>query len=268
MNLIGKLRHSTRKHDPLYFLAHNYYISREFTLRERVDVAMNHHKYESQAFNCDYARQVYRSDGILLWERSFDHQHFTIVLMASPDNRHEGDLTVILSLNNISLCRMSFCYLNADVFGLPPFLTMLISRNQTDRTSVRDLFDRRFKQSTPQLFCLSAVCGIAMANGFKTVFAIKHDAQIAYEEKLDSNFRNSYTALWEKFDAVEFDRHVYVLNVPLKLRPVELLNPVHRRRAQARRLNWDEIARSACTRIVKYRTLSSSDPTSASAPRA
>ena len=60
------------------------------------------------------------------------------------------------------------------------------------------------------------------------MFAIKHDAQIAYEETYESGFRNSYTALWEKFDAVEIDRHVYMLNVPLKLRPVPLVKRVHR----------------------------------------
>jgi uncharacterized protein VirK/YbjX len=260
MKLMRKLRHPAGQHDPLYFLSHQYYLSRKFTLRQRVDVAMTHHKYELRAYSCDYARAVYGSDGILLWRRSFDDLHFTIVLTASPDDRNEGDPTVILSVNDNSLCRMSFCYLNANIFGLASDMTMLISRNQTDRTSFRELFDRYFKQNTPQLFCLSAICGIAIANGYKTMFAIKHDAQIAYEEPLDSSFRNSYTALWEKFGAVEIDRHVYMLNVPLVLRPVGLVNRVHRRRARARRGYWDEIIRSARESMVEYHTLPSSDP--------
>jgi uncharacterized protein VirK/YbjX len=241
-------------------LVHHFYISRRFTLRQRVDVAIDHHKYELQTANCDYARQVYRADGVLLWQRSFDCRHFKIVLIATPDERHEGDLTVVLSVNNIILCRMSFCYLNANMFGQPSDTTMLISRNQTDRTCARELFDRYFKQNTPQLFCLSAICGLAMMNGFKTVFGIKHDAQIAYEEPLESGFRNSYTAFWEKFDAVELDRHVYMLSVPLKLRPIGLVNPVHRRRARARRGYWDEIVRSTRESMAKYRTLSNSEP--------
>jgi uncharacterized protein VirK/YbjX len=267
MNLMEKLCHPTRKHDPLYFFVHNHYISRQFTLRQRADVAMSHHEYELQAYNRDYARRVYRSEGVLLWQRSFDDLRFRIVLTASPDNRHEGDLTVILSVNNISLCRMSFCYLNTNIFGLPPAMTMMISRNQTDRVSARSCFDRHFKQNNPQLFCLSAICGIAMLNEFTTMFAIKHDAQIAYEEQYDSNFRNSYTALWEKFDAVEIDRHVYMLNVPLTLRPVDLVSRVHRRRAHARRGYWDEIVRSARENMGKYHTLSASGPAFAAPSR-
>ena len=156
---------------------------------------------------------------------------------------------------------MSFCYLKSDIFGLSPYMTMLISRNQTDRTSFRQLFDQCFKQNTPQLFCLSAVCGIALTNEFRTMFAIKHDAQIAYEGPLHTGFHNSYAALWEKFDAVEIDGHVFLLKVPLNLRPVGLVSRDHRRRARARRQYWDEIVQSTRLSMTKYRTLSSSDPT-------
>jgi hypothetical protein len=169
-----------------------------------------------------------------------------------------------LSVNNVVLSIMSFCYLKADIFGLPPYMTMLISRNQTSRTLSRDLFDQCFKQNAPQLFCLSAICGIAMTNEFTTMFGIKHTAQILYKESLDTGFRNSYTALWEKFDAVEIDRQVFMLSVPLKLRPLKLVSSDHRRRARARRQCWDEILHSTRLSMGKYRALSSSNtPSSA-----
>jgi uncharacterized protein VirK/YbjX len=262
MNVIGKLKHPTRNHDPLYFLVYRHYISKRFTISQRVQVALDHHKYESRFYNSEYIRQAYRSGGILLWERSFDDLHFTIVLIATPDNRNEGELSVILSVNQVVLSIMSFCYLKADVFGLLPYTTMLISRNQTSRTSSRHAFNKCFKQNTPQLFCLSAVCGIAMTNEFRTIFGIKHDAQIIYKETLDTGFRNSYTALWEKFNATEIDHQVFMLSVPLTLRPIELVGDDHRRRARARRLCWDEIVQSTRLSMAEYRTLSVSNTTS------
>ena len=132
MKLMTKLYNPTRKHDPLYFLVHDYYISKRFTLRQRVRCAINHHEHELESYTGEYARQVYRSDGILLWKRSFDDLHFAIVLIATDDNRHEGDLSVALSVNGVRLCRMSFCYLNANIFGPSSHMTMLISRNQTE----------------------------------------------------------------------------------------------------------------------------------------
>jgi uncharacterized protein VirK/YbjX len=258
MELTLKLYNPVRKHDPLYFLSHNYYISKHFSLRQRVQAATDHHRYELLNFDSEYARQVYRSDGLLLWQRAVDNIKFTIVLIATDDNRHEGDLSVILSVNDTRLCRMSFCYLNANIFGLRSQMTILISRNQTDRMRVRDSFDQCFKQNTPQFFCLAAVCGIALSNEFKTLLAIKHDSQIAYEEKFDSGFRNSYTALWERFDAVEIERHVYMLNVPLNRRPLRSLESGHRVRARNRRRHWDDISQSARSCIVNHRIASKS----------
>jgi uncharacterized protein VirK/YbjX len=258
MELISKLYDPRLKHDPLYFVVHKYYISKQFTLRQRVQAAMDHHEYELKNYDCRYERQVYRSDGVMLWEQSVDDLKFTIVLVATEDNRHEGDLSVILSVNGTRLCRMSFCYLNPNIFGLTSHMTMLISRNQTDRTPVRDSFDQCFKQNTPQLFCLAAVCGIALSNEFKTVLAIKHDSQIAYEETFEPGFRNSYTALWEKFDAVEIEQHVYMLTVPLSIRPLRSVDRVHRARARNRRRYWDDISQSARSNIANYRIASKS----------
>ncbi len=97
-----------------------------------------------------------------------------------------------------------------------------------------------------------------MTNAFETMLAIKHDAQIAYEKALDSGFRNSYSALWEKFEGVEIDRHVYRLNVPLKLRALESVNRAHRARARDRRRYWDDIAQSARSVLNNYRMASAS----------
>ena len=258
MNVLEKLYNPTRIHDPLYFLVHNYYISRRFTLGQRVRSAMTHHKFELEHYKTEYMRLVYRASGVVLWERNVDNFHFTIVLVASEDNRHEGDLSVILSVDNVRLCRMAFSYLDASIFGLASNITLLISRNQTDRTPCRDTFTRCFGQNTPQFFCLSAICGIAMTNDFDTILAIKHDAQIAYEKALNSGFRNSYSALWEKFDGVEIDRHVYRLNVPLKLRRVRVREPRAPRPRPGSAQKWDDIAQSARSVVNNYRMASAS----------
>jgi uncharacterized protein VirK/YbjX len=259
MNLMEKLKHPTREYDPIYFIVYRYYISKQFTISQRMQIAMDHHHYESLFFNSEYIRQTYRSDGILLWEQSFDDLRFTIDMIATSDNRNEGELSVVLSVNNVKLSMMSFCYVNRNLFGLSSSMTLIISRNQTSRTSSRELFDQRFKQNTPQFFCLSAICGIAMTNEFSTIFGIKHEAQIIYKKSLDSGFRNSYTALWEKFEGVEIDQHVFMLSVPLSLRPVGLVSGGHRRRARARRHYWDQIVQSTCSSLARYRTLSSAN---------
>lgn len=248
--------------DPLYFLVHKYYISKHFTLRQRLRSALDHHEFELRNFTGEYHRQVHSPNGLLIWERLVGKLHFKIVLIATDGNRHEGQLSVVLSVDNTSLCRVSFCYNNADLFGLPSTMTLLISRNQTDKVPDRLLFDKSFKHTSPQLLCLNAIAAIAMSNEFGFMLAIKHDAQIAYAKAYDSGFRNSYTALWQKFDAVEIDQHVYTLAVPLKLPPLQSVK--HRARARCRREYCADIVQSVLSTMAKYRLgaerLANSDP--------
>jgi uncharacterized protein VirK/YbjX len=255
LNILEKLSNPGRRLDPLYFAVHKFHVCRSFTFRERFQSAMGHHEYEARNYKSEYLEQVYQGDGILLWEQEVGHVRFTLVLTAIDDNRHEGELNVVLSADDIRLCRMSFCYLNAKIFGLQSCSTMMISRNQTDITVARDVFDKNFKLTAPQYFCLFAVCGIAKSNGFRNILAIKHDSQIAYDKKYESGFRNSYTELWERFGGVDVGGRTYRLDVPLKLSPLSLVNPAHRRRARRRRRNWDEIAQSACSALDRYRVV-------------
>jgi uncharacterized protein VirK/YbjX len=253
LGVMDKLFNSTRRWDPLYFVVYEFYLCRKFSFRERLQCAMTHHQYEARNYEREYFNQIYSSGGVRLWERVVGDAHFTLTLIATDFNRHEGELSAVLSANNVRLCLMSFCYLDANIFGLRSQSTMLISRNQTDVTSFREMFDHCFKQSTPQFFCLFAVCGIAMSNGFRNVLAIRHDSQVAYDKKYESGFRNSYTELWEKFGGMDVDGRTYLLDLPLKLSPLSLVNPTHRRRARRRRRNWDEIAQSACSALDRYR---------------
>jgi uncharacterized protein VirK/YbjX len=252
--VMNKLFNPSRRCDPLYFAVYEFYLCKKFTFRERLQCAtMSHHEYEASNYRREYFSQIYSSDGIRLWERVVGDAHFTLTLTATDFNRHEGELSVVLSVNNFRLCLMSFCYVDAKLFGLPSDSTLLISRNQTDVTDARGMFDRTFKQSVPQFFCLFAVCGIAMSNGFRNVLAIRHDSQVAYDKKYELGFRNSYTELWERFGGAPVDGRTYLLDVPLKLNPLSLVNPTHRRRARCRRRNWDEIAQSACSALDRYR---------------
>lgn len=162
--IVEKLQSKTRPQDPLYFLTHTYYLSKRLTLRQKFQVAVDHHEYESKYYISEYIARVYHSEGVKLWERFADNHHFAIELIVTEDNLHEGELSVILSIDNNRLCRMSFCYVSAGILWQTPYMTLLITRNQTDNTPYRTMFDTNFKQNSPQIFCLAALCGIAIAN--------------------------------------------------------------------------------------------------------
>jgi uncharacterized protein VirK/YbjX len=242
-----------KKRDTFFFLTHDYYLSRHLTLAQRVDCAITHYSFERQNCGPAYHHSVYRSPyGLVLWHRVVEGTRYAITLRATEDLRYEGDLSVLCSVNETRVCRLSFSYVNGSLFGLQPDRTMFVTRNQTDRNPELQRFRDTFKQNSPPYFCLASVCGIAMANGMRTIFMVKDDAQIAYDARYAEGFRNSYSGLWEAFGAQEIDdRGAYTMSIPPRLNP--LSNVTHKNRAVARRRNWWEIALSARQAILEDR---------------
>ena len=242
------------KRDTLFFLTHDYYLSKAFTLAQRIDCAVAHYSFEGQNYGPIYHRSVYQSpQGLALWHRVVDGTRYTITLCATEDNRYEGDLSVLCFVNETRVCRVSFSYVNGSLFGLQSEYTMFVTRSQTDRNPELQRFRDSFKQNSAAYFCLASVCGIAMANGMRAISMVKDEAQIAYEERYAQGFRNSYSALWEAFGAQEMvDRRAYKMSIPPKLNPLSIVK--HKNRALARRQNWLEIALSARQAMLEDRT--------------
>jgi uncharacterized protein VirK/YbjX len=236
---LSVMRKYCSDHDPYFFLAHNFYLSQNLTLAQRIDCAIAHYAYEERIRGDGYHELVYGSPGIVLWRREVDGTNYSLRLAATEDFRFEGDLSVLLSVDDIRIGRMSFSYVNASVFGGTPGVVMFITRNQTDRNDELVRFRATFRQNSPPYFCLAALCGIAMANGMRSIYAIKHDAQIAYQECYTENFKNSYSNFWLKFRAEEVDHQAYRIAIPLPLAPLPLLT--HKARAVSRRTNWTQI---------------------------
>jgi hypothetical protein len=252
LDIWRKLLSDKHEHDPLYFLQHRHHLSKRFTLRQRIANAITHHQYESENYISSYERKVYQADGICLWECKVGDHYFRITLTGSESNRNEGELNVILSGDGNNLWRTSFSYVCGGSFFLTKRVFLLVSRNQAESPE-KDIFYECFGQNQPQLFCLSAVCGIALANGWDTILAIRHDHQIAYNKTLHRGFYNSYTHLWKQFDAREIDSHVFELAAPLKVRPLNTISRPHRARARTRREYWSDICRKAQTTLADYR---------------
>ncbi len=248
------------KGDPLFFLTHRYYLSKTLTVAQRIDCAVAHYSFEGQNYGSIYHRFVYQSPrGFTLWHRVVDGARYELTLCATEDFRYEGDLSVLCFVNGTRVCRVSFSYVNGSLFSQPPEHTMFVTRSQTDRNPELQRFRDCFKQNSPPYFCLASVFGIAMANGMRSIFLVKDEAQIAYQERYAEGFKNSYSVLWKAFGAEEMvDRSAYRMSVPPKLSSFSIVK--HRSRALARRRNWLEIALSAQQAMLQDRLRTAPPP--------
>ena len=87
----------------------------------------------------------------------------------------------------------------------------------------------------------------------RSLYAIKEEAQVAYEARYADGFRNSYSHFWLQFGAEEVDHQSYRLVIPFALTPVSEVK--HRARAVARRRNWAHVTDDARQVMLAHRTV-------------
>ena len=250
-----------KKADLFHHLRHQFYLSKRLSTRQRLEVALNHRDYEYGRYSDAYRAQVYRSNGLTLWQADVDGTHFCIRLIASRDLSWEGDLSVMLHANGARLCTMSFTYVDSSLFGAGETPMMFVTRNQSDpHKPEQQLFRQSFRHTMPPYFCLAALFGIAQANGMDSIAAVRHQAQIACTPDNQAVLKNSYDAFWRAFRATELDEQSFVLPVPMTLTPLSEIKAKHRGRAVERRRAWSEVSMSTCAVIAELQTSSGEAP--------
>ena len=240
--------------DVLFHLSHRHYLSNTFTHRERIDCALVHYRFECERYDSRYKDAVYRDGGVTLWSRTVGAVNYTLKLRATTDLRHEGGISIVLCADGGVLSEMSYAWVQAKVLGLGGETLPFITRNQSLRRDSGALlrFRKDFPQNSPSYFCLAALHGIAQANGHGRIAAIRHDCQVAFDERYASGFRNSYCELWKSFDAAELGRVAHVMSVPLLPPPLSTIKAKHRKRAMDRRQHWSEIAQTVQLILAPY----------------
>lgn len=247
--------------DLFQHLRHQYYLSKQLSTRQRLEVALYHHDYQFRRHTDAYLEQVYRAEGLTLWQEEVDGTHFCIRLAASRDLSWEGDLSVTLHANGVRLSIMSYSYVDASLFGAGSGPLMFITRNQSDpQRPEQQLFRQSFRHTTPQYFCLAAVFGVAQAHGMDRIAAVRHQAQIACTPDNEAILKNSYDEFWRAFHATELDAQSFALPVPMTLTPLSELRAKHRGRAMERRRAWADIGLSACTVMAALHSAADPDP--------
>lgn len=238
--------------DPFHFISHPAYLVHGLSLRQRFEAALYHYRHEAQTFDAALLEQVYSPEGFVLWAAEVDGHQFSIRLGLAGEESLEGDLSMRLIADGRGIGTMNFVWADGAMFGAASGPTVFISRCQTHTWPEITVFRACFKQNSPPYFCLAALSGIAQACGVRELFAVHHSAQISYEPKYASNFRNSYDEFWEKFNATRATPQAFRLALPLQLRDLSELKSKHRSRAEGRRRSWGEVGQAAGAALERH----------------
>ncbi|WP_280155714.1 DUF535 family protein [Piscinibacter sp. XHJ-5] len=254
LEIVDKYVSDDGQGDALFHISHRHYLSTELSFRERIDCALTHYRYEGQSYTAAYKEAVYHHQGLTLWSRRVDSRRYALVLRATTDLRHEGGISVVLLADGHCLNEMSFAWVPGELLGLDRDVVPFITRNQSAHHDTAPVvqFRQDFPQNSPSYFCLAAMHGIAEANGKPHLAGIRHDCQIAFDERYASSFRSSYCDFWKSFGGVEQCRQAYLMPVPLVPPPLSSVKAKHRGRAIERRRHWSEISSGAAAIAALY----------------
>jgi uncharacterized protein len=259
MSAEGYLRLAERKRgadgvpwDPFHFISHPGYLVQGFSLSQRFEAALYHYRQEAAAFDEALLDQIYSRQGFELWSAEIDGHRFSMRLGLPGEEFLEGDLCVRLYADGRPIGTMNFIWADGAMFGGKSGPTIFITRCQTHTWPELAVFRACFKQNSPPYFCLAALAGLGQVCGLTELYAVQHRAQMSYEPKYASNFRNSYDEFWEKFDATPATPLAYRLALPLSLRDLSELKSKHRSRAEGRRRSWGEVGQSAGAALAQH----------------
>ena len=229
------------REDPFHHVSHPRYLRQGLTVRQRVQYVYQHYAFESRQWTDDYRQAVYGGPGLELWRSHGGRAVFTIRLEAGKRDVPEGDLSIVLSVDNATLHRINFSWLADTQDGtVTPFLGS--SQTRSSNTEALFAFERDFPQNSPAFFCFAAVEGVARVVGCTAILAVRSHEQIgARKGRGTAHFRSSYDNFWRALGGWDCGRQGFLVPLPAHEKPLSKLSNSHRRRAQKRRRHWKAI---------------------------
>jgi uncharacterized protein len=244
------------KDDAVFFLSHRHYLARGLTSMQRAATALHHYEHEVNAFDAGYFDAVYRGHGLVVWRAEVGEDVFDIRLMPGNDVLYEGGVSLVMHHNGGRIAVVSYANVPAEIFapdlGSPDHVSSMgdqiifVTRKQlTADHSYQKAFNKAFDRSTPGHFGFAALSGIALAQGLDRVAAISPEAHPSCSAGLEKHFQVAYTDFWESLSGRRESPFGYIVDVPMRMTPLDELDAKARKRAQARRAHLHEIQEGA-----------------------
>ncbi|QWT45900.1 DUF535 family protein [Azospira inquinata] len=227
------------------------YLSTNLSIKDRARILINHHKFISSTLQKKAIDTIYRSDLEIF---SSDVGGFSLnVSLGSPtETNKEGDLSLHLYFKNKPIYQLSFSFSPGIIFGLKESNVCFLTRMQTAKGNhelAREISSSLCEVS-PQWILFSGLSGIAEALSIRAIVGISSIHQSSYKASYAEQFKTTYDNFFEALGALKIPGHLYIISLPLQLKPIELITRRHRSRTLKKRKIRDSI-REGCYHGIK-----------------
>lgn len=239
--------------DLLFCLSHRYYLAKGLSTEARISAAHCHYRHEDQTYRPAYYEQVYKNGGLVLWSFDSPNHRYDIVLQPGRDVAYEGGLSVALRVDGGCLCVLSFSLVPSRVLGsapgLPETIHMVSRRHLTKDRSYQADYNRAFNRSTPAHMVFAALEGLILAQGRSQLLGIAPERHPSDRADLNPWFRAGYSEFWTSLGGRSLGDAGYLIELPMRLSPLDDLDAAKRKRALQRRAHLDAVRQSARAQV-------------------
>ena len=220
-------------------------LSNSFSTKSRLKILTNHFIYFQNKFPNYVAHKILK-DGIVCWKEIKEDNVFEIMLMNTAPEECEGQLSLNFLMNGTVIYCLAFTFCQGNQFGLIDDQIIYVTRLQGTKKSL-DIISKAakfFSDNSPSTLLVSAIEGLALSLGIKTILGISSSNQIStlYNNNA-SHFYRCYDEFWETFECVKIHNGDYLLSMPLNYKTISLIKSKHRNRTINKRKVRQELSR-------------------------
>jgi uncharacterized protein VirK/YbjX len=222
------------------------YLSGALNTTAKLSILTNHYNYFQNKFPKHIAMQIFK-EGLVCWKEVKDAATFEIRLISNTPFENEGSLSMIFTMNDVTLYKAAFTFSPGNKFGLVDDQIIYVTRLQGAKSSL-DIISKAskfFNDNTPPTLLVSTMEGLALSLGIKTILGINSQNQISFINNKNNHtqFYRCYDEFWETFDSVKIHTGDYLLSLPLNHKTISLIKSKHRNRTINKRKVRQELSR-------------------------
>ena len=227
------------------------YLARGFTPRQSIACLVHHYRRLKTVFPAVPLRKILNENVVL--HRTLHHGSLlalTIGLSRNCDK--EGELSLILKIDNLVICTLAFTIIPGWVVGIDAAETILISRLQGAAGSYPQqirVAAGAFHGVQPRQLLMSAVEGIAIALKIGEVTSVPSVRQSSFSEEFAETFDRNYDRFFGAFGMKRLSSGFWRAEVPIWVKPMSDVKSSHRSTAKRRRAVKGQV-RGACAEVL------------------
>lgn len=219
-----------------YRYLRKYYLGTGFSIRERLQVAINHHHSMARHFRPDCLAIAYRS-GHALWRCQLEDLALQVTLRMPYVYNHDGDLCLSLDVNGENVSIMTFSLAPGAVVGIAEPQVLLVSGIQGIAGKIGEV--RRATELcnnvAPAHMLLFAASALAAEIGLQTIVGMGQRRVRGTPAAGKESTAFDYDAFWMHTLGEEQPGEFYRMALPYADKPIESVPAKHRSRARKRR---------------------------------